>query len=170
MHSSPQLIFFSGINIKLKIHKAKDDSFVMSDGEKPIFKIKKLEMRFSLVQTQESYVNNSKSGGLGTTNPAFLPFTQTKIRSYLCIKEISSFNWTIYIRGDIPHQVIVAFVDNQAYTGNHQKIHLHLKLSEFKKIKVNGQSYPATPYSVQIENGDFLPIYDGMLVQLVCLT
>ena len=93
----------------------------MSDGKKAIFRIKKLEMWFRLVQTQESYVNDSKSVGLGTTNPAFFPFTQTKIRSYLCVKEISSFNWTNCIRGVIPHQVIVAFVDHQAYTGNYQK-------------------------------------------------
>ena len=106
----------------------------MSDGKKATFKIKKLEMRFRLVQTQESYVNNSKAIGHGTTSPAFLPFTQTKIRSYLCVKEISSFNWTNCIRGVIPHQVIIAFVDHQAYTGNYQKIRLHSKLLEFKKL------------------------------------
>ena len=30
-------------------------------------------------------------------------------------------------------------------------------------MKCNGQSYPATPYNVDFENGDFLPIYDDML-------
>ena len=74
------IYLFPGINIKLKIHKAKDDFFLMSDGKKAIFRIKKLEMRFRLVQTQESFVNNSKSVGLGTANPAFFPFTKTKIR------------------------------------------------------------------------------------------
>ena len=72
------IYLFPGINIKLKIHKAKDEFFLMSDGRKAIFKIKKLEMRFRLVQTQESYVNNSKAVGQGTTSPAFFPFTQTK--------------------------------------------------------------------------------------------
>ena len=139
--------------------------FLMRDGKKAIFRIKKLEMRFRLVQTQESFVNNSKSVGLGTTNPAFFPFTQTKIRSYLCVKEISSFNWTNCIRGVIPHQVIVAFVDHQAYTGNYQKNPFAFETFGIQKInlKVNGQSYPATPYSVDFENGDFLPIYDDML-------
>ena len=48
----------------------------MSDGKKATFRIKKLEMRFRLVQTQESYVSNSKSVRLGTTSPSLFLFTQ----------------------------------------------------------------------------------------------
>ena len=40
------IYLFPGINIKLKIHKAKDDFFLMSDGKKAVFRIKKLNMRF----------------------------------------------------------------------------------------------------------------------------
>ena len=97
------IYLFPGINIKLKIHKAKDDFFLMSDGKKAVFRIKKLNMRFRLVQAQETFVNQAKSVGLETTSPAFIPFTQTKIRSYLCVKEVSSFNWTNCIRGVISH-------------------------------------------------------------------
>ena len=159
------IYLFPGINIKLKIHKAKDDFFLMSDGKKAVFRIKKLNMRFRLVQAQESFLNQAKAVGLGTTSPAFIPFTQTKIRSYLCVKEISSFNWTNCIRGVIPHQVIVAFVDHQAYTGNFQKNPFAFQNFGVQKInlKVNGQSYPATPYNVDIDNGDFMDIYDDML-------
>ena len=78
-------------------------------------------MRFRMVQAQESFVNQPKAIGLGTTSPALIPFTQTKIRSCLCVKEISSFNWTNCIRFVIPHQIIVAFVDHQAYTGNYKQ-------------------------------------------------
>ena len=148
------IYLFPGINIKLKIHKAKDDFFLMSEGKLAVFRIKKLNMRFRLVQAQESFVNQAKAVGLGTTSPAFLPFTQTKIRSYLCVKEVSSFNWTNCIRGVIPHQVIVAFVDHQAYTGNFQKNPFAFKNFGVQKInlKVNGQSYPATPYNVDFDN------------------
>ena len=78
-------------------------------------------MRFRLVQAQESFINQAKAIGLGTASPAFIPFTQTKIRSYLCVSEISSFNWTNCIRGVIPHQIIVAFIDHAAYTGNYKQ-------------------------------------------------
>ena len=64
------IYLFPGINIKLKIYKANDE-FLMSDGKKAAFRIKKLEMGLRLVQTQEPYLNNSKLVGLGTTSPAF---------------------------------------------------------------------------------------------------
>ena len=90
-------------------------------------------MRFRLVQSQESYVNDSKAVGLETTNLACFSFTQTKIRSYLWIKEITSFNWTKRIRGVIPHQVIVAFVHHLAYTGNYMRSLFAFVTFEIKK-------------------------------------
>ena len=78
-------------------------------------------MRFRLVQARQSYVNQAKAIGLGPSSPDFIPFTQSKIQSYLCVREVSSFNWTNCTRGVIPHQVIVAFIDHQGYTGNYQK-------------------------------------------------
>ena len=159
------IYLFPGINIKLKIHKAKDPFFLMSNGKQAIFKLKKLNMRFRLVQAQESFINQAKAIGLGTASPAFIPFTQTKIRSYLCVSEISSFNWTNCIRGVIPHQIIVAFIDHAAYTGNYKQNPFAFENFGIQKInlKINGTSYPATPYNVDFENGNFLEIYDDML-------
>ena len=76
------IYLFPGINIKLKIHKAKDPFFLMSNRKLRVFKLKKLNMRFRLVQAQESFINQAKAVELGTASPAFIPFTQTKIRSY----------------------------------------------------------------------------------------
>ena len=50
----------------------------MSNGKKAVFRIKKLEMQFPLVQTQESYVNNFKAVGLGTTSPTIFPSHKQK--------------------------------------------------------------------------------------------
>ena len=41
------IYLFPGINIKLKIHNEKDDFFLMRYDKKAIFRIKKLEMRFT---------------------------------------------------------------------------------------------------------------------------
>ena len=106
----------------------------MSDGVKAIFKIKKLAMRFRLVQAKDSFVNQAKSIGLGTQPPAFFPFTQTKIRTYLCVKEISSFEWSNCIRGIIPHQIIVGFVEHENYVGGYKKILLLFKVLVFEKL------------------------------------
>ena len=53
----------------------------MSDEKKARFRIKKLNMRFRLVQAQDSFVNQAKAVGLGTSSPSFILFIQTKIRS-----------------------------------------------------------------------------------------
>merc|ERR1712001_417043 len=68
------IYLFPGINIKLKIHKAKDPFFLMSNGKQAIFKLKKLNMRFRLVQAQESFINRFKAIGLGTASLVFIPF------------------------------------------------------------------------------------------------
>ena len=115
-----------GINLKIKLHKAKDDFFLISDEVKALFKIKKLTMRFRLVQAKDSFVDQAKSVGLGNQPPAFFPFTQTKIRTYLCVKEISSFEWANSIRGIIPHQIIVGFVEHESYVGSYKKNPLRL--------------------------------------------
>ena len=159
------IYLFPGVNIKIKLHREKDDFFLISDGVKAVFKIKKLSMRFRMVQTKDSFVNQAKSIGLGTEPTAFLPFTQTKIRSYLCVKEISSFIWSNCIRGIIPHQIIVAFVDHEAYVGSYKTNPFAFENFGIRKInlKVNGTSYPATPYTPNFDSGDFMELYDDFL-------
>ena len=122
-------------------------------------------MRFRLVQSKESFVNQAKNIGLGSEAAAFFPFTQTKIRTYLCVKEISSFNWTNCIRGIIPQQIIVAFVEHESYAGSYKKNPFAFENFGIRKInlKVNGTSYPATPYTPNFDSGDFMEMYDDFL-------
>ena len=159
------IYLFPGVNIKLKIHKSKDDFFLLSNGQKAAFKIKKLNMRFRLVQAKDSFVDQAKAIGLGTQSPAFIPFTQTKIRTYLVTKEISSFTWANCIRGIIPHQVVIGFVEHESYVGTYKKNPFLFGNFDICKInlKVNGVSYPATPYTPNFEGGDFLEMYDDLL-------
>ena len=158
------IYLFPGVNIKIKLHKAKDDFFLISDGRKAAFKIKKLNMRFRLVQSKESFVNQAKNIGLGSEAAAFFPFTQTKIRTYLCVKEISSFNWTNCIRGIIPQQIIVAFVEHESCAGSYKNPFAFENFGIQKiNLKVNGTSYPATPYTPDFDSGDFMEMYDDFL-------
>ena len=86
----------------------------MSNAAKAKFVIKDLKMRLRLVQTNEKFINQAKSIGNGNEPPAFLPFTQTKLRTFLVVKDISSFVWNNCIRGTIPQQIIIAFIDHEA--------------------------------------------------------
>ena len=87
----------------------------------------------------------------------FIPFTQTKILTYLCVREISSFTWANCIRGIIPQQIVIGFVDHQAYVGNYAKNPFSFETFGIRKIdvKINGVNYPATPYNMDLESGDF---------------
>ena len=122
-------------------------------------------MRFRLIQANQTFINQAKSVGLGTIPPAFIPFTQTKIRTYLCVREISSFTWANCIRGIMPQQIVIGFVDHQAYLRNYKKNQVAFETFGIRKInlKITGISYPATPYNMDFESGDFLEIYDDML-------
>lgn len=154
-----------GINIEIKIHKAKDEFFLLSDGKKATFKIKKLDMRFRLVQARDSFVNQAKAVVLGTTSLAFIPFTQTKIRSYTCVREISSFIWSNYVRGVVSQQIIIAFISHQVYVGDFKSNPFAFETFGIRKInlKINGISYPASPYNIDFDNGEFMEIYDDKL-------
>lgn len=137
----------------------------MSDGIKAKFKIKDLKMRFRLFQAKDMFVNREKSIGLGNSAPAYYPFTQTKIRTYLCVKEVSSFTWANCIRGTISHQIIVGFVEHDSYVGSYKKKPFAIENFGIDKInlKVNGSSYPATAYTPNFDSGDFMELYDDFL-------
>jgi hypothetical protein len=159
------IYLFPGINIKIRIHKMKDEFFLMSNGAVEIFLIKDLKLRMRLVQTNEKFINQAKAIGNGNEPPAFLPFSQTKLRTFLVVKDISSFVWNNCIRGTIPQQIIIAFIDHEAYVGNYKKNPFAFENFGISRInlKINGNPYPSTPYSPNFESGDFLDLYEDFL-------
>ena len=93
----------------------------MSDGAVAKYVINDVKRRLRLVQTNEKFINQAKAIRNGNEPPAFLPFTQTKLRTFLVVKDISSFVWSNCIRGTIPQQIIMAFIDHEAYVGSYKK-------------------------------------------------
>ena len=143
----------------------KDEFFLMSNGAVAKFLIKDLKLRMRLVQTNEKYINQAKSIGIGNEPPAFLPFSQTKLRTFLVVKDISSFVWSNCIRGTIPQQIIIAFIDHEAFVGNYKKNPFSFENFGISRInlKINGNPYPSTPYSHNFESGDFMNLYEDFL-------
>ena len=97
------IYLFPGIDIKLKMHQAKDEFFILSNGQKASFKFKKLNMRFSLLRANQTFIPQAKSVGLGKISPTFITLTQTKTRTHLCVREISSFTRANCKTVIIPH-------------------------------------------------------------------
>ena len=122
-------VFLSpGVSIKVKILKNKDEFFLMSNGQKAKFKILDLNLRFRLVETAKNFSDKITKINLGNAN-AYYPYYMTKIRTNLITQGIQSYLWPSAIRGKLPKQVIIGFVDHSAYSGNYKKILLHLKIS-----------------------------------------
>ena len=68
------------------------------------------------------------------------------------MREISSLNWTNCIRGVIPHQIMVAFFDHAAYTGNYKQNPFAFENFGIQKMnpKINGTIHPETPYNIKV--------------------
>ena len=118
------------------------------------------------ISSSKRYVcQSAKSIGLGNSAPAYYPSTQTKIRTYICVKEISGFTWSNCIRGTIPHQIIVGFVEHDSYVGSNKKNPFAFENFGINQInlKVNDSSYPETPYTPNFNSGDFMELYDDFL-------
>ena len=75
-----------------------------------------------MVHTNENFINQVKTIGNRNESPALFSFTQTKSTSFLVVKDISRFVSSNFIRGTIPRQIIIAFIDHEAYVGNYKKV------------------------------------------------
>ena len=135
-----------GINLKLKILKNKDDFFLLSDGQKAKFKLIELKARFRLVETSKNYSDDSTKIALGKAN-AYYPYYMSKIRSNIITSGIQSFIWPAAIRGRLPKQIILGFLDHSAYSGDYKKNPFVFRNYGINGLclRINGVSYPTTP-------------------------
>ena len=78
-----------GINLKLKLVKNKDEFFLLSDGSKAKFRIDDLSLRFRLVETAKSVLEDVTKVNLGKGN-AYYPYYMSKIRTNLITQGIQS--------------------------------------------------------------------------------
>ena len=107
------VFFCPGINLKLKLVKNKDEFFLLSDGSKAKFRIDDLSLRSRLVETTKSFLEDITKDNLGKANE-YYPYYMTKIRTNLMTQGIQSYIWPAAIRGKLPTQIIVGFVDHSA--------------------------------------------------------
>ena len=153
-----------GINLKLKILKNKDDFFLLSDGQKAKFKLIELKARFRLVETSKNYSDDSTKIALGKTN-AYYPYYMSKIRSNIITSGIQSFIWPAAIRGRLPKQIILGFLDHSAYSGDYKKNPFVFRNYGINGLclRINGVSYPTTPYKPDFSVGNYSTLYDDFL-------
>ena len=74
-----------------------------------------LNLRFRLVETAKTFSDEITKINVGSTN-AYYPYYMTKIRTNLITQGIQSYTWPAAIRGKLPKQVIIGFVDHSLST------------------------------------------------------
>ena len=153
-----------GVNIKVKILKNKDEFFLMSNGQKAKFKILDLNLRFRLVETAKTFSDEITKINLGSAN-AYYPYYMSKIRTNLITQGIQSYTWPAAIRGKLPKQVIIGFVDHSAYSGNLKKNPFAFENFNINGLclRINGNSHPSKPYQVDFGEGKYSMLYDDMI-------
>ena len=136
----------------------------MSNGSKASFKLVDLKLKFRLVEVDKKYLDLAKNVEFNTA-PVYYPFCQTKIRTHLVTTGVSSFTWSNAIRGKIPDQIIIGFLDHEGYTLSLEKNPVDFQNFNINRIclKINGSSYPATPYTPDFDTGKYLVMYDDFL-------
>ena len=153
-----------GVNLKVKIIKNKDNFFLMSDGLKAKFKIKDLSLRFRLVETAKKFSDDISKVNLGNAN-AYYPYYMTKIRTNLITQGIQSYTWPAAVRGKLPKQLICAFVDHSAYSGDFKKNPFAFENFDINGLclRINGVSHPSKPYQVDFGDGKYSMLYDDLI-------
>ena len=152
------------VNLKLKILKNKDEFFLLSDGIKAKFKILDLKVRFRLVETAKIFSDDVTKIALGKAN-AHYPYYMSKIRSNIITAGIQSFIWPSAIRGRLPKQIILGFLEHSAYSGDYRKnpfVFEHYSINGLC-LRINGISYPTKPYQPDFSDGNYSVLYDDFL-------
>ena len=136
----------------------------MSDGLKAKFKIKNLSLRFRLVETAKQFSDEITKVNLGNAN-AFYPYYMTKIRTNLITQGIQSYIWPAAIRGKLPKQIILGFIDHTAYSGNFKNNPFAFENFDINGLclRINGVSYPSKPYQLDFGEGNYSMLYDDLI-------
>ena len=153
-----------GISLKLKLIKNKDEFFMLSDKSQAKFKILDLKLRFRLVETAKNFADDVSKIGLGRAN-AYYPYYMSRIRTNLITEGIQSYTWPSAIRGKLPKQIILGFVDHSAYSGDLKKKPFVFENFDIDglSLRVNGASYPSKPYQPDFTTGNYAVLYDDFL-------
>ena len=151
-----------GINLKLKLVKNKDEFFLLSDGSKANIRIDDLSLRFRVVETSKCVLEDVTKVNVVKGN-AYYPYYISKIITNLITQGIQSYICHAAIRGKLPKQIIVGFVDHSAYS-----FAFNENLFVFENfdinglgLRINGVSFPSTPYKVDFTNGKYSVLHDG---------
>lgn len=99
------------------------------------------------------------------TMPAIYPVTQSKIKTFLINTGTSSIDIPSILYGNLPRNVVIAFVDSAAFNGSGTKNPFSFKPfgCNYMNLKINGIPVTPTPLKPDFTTGDFVKEYRWFL-------
>ena len=92
------------------------------------------------------------------SNIGYYPFYQTKIRTNLITKNLSTFTWSNCVKGRLPEQLIVCMVKHASYVGSWKNNPYAFEPFDLNNIflRINGSPYPVKSYNPDFTAGAFV--------------
>jgi len=149
-----------GNKLSLTFHRAADSFPIIvtpKTGEPvpPAYKLKVYELVLYANRIRVLPDVLRKSLGPSLDTPQHYLTSHTEVKDYPVASGLSSWNGKLHSGGILPHQVVVAFVDTDAITGNYAKDPLEFKHNNLNHIclRVNGVRLPQDPLEPKVEEG-----------------
>jgi hypothetical protein len=166
--ANQDLLLLNNTDVVFKIYRSSDDFLLLiPDGNTSTYRVNVLNLRiFAKMVDLNPSVNVAIMQKLLTT-PAKYATRKVEMRSAPVDKGRREFVHNVFTNV-MPRRLVVGFVDSRAYTGSK-----HLSPMQFNhydvesiSVEINGQPYPAVPYSLDYENNHFarafIDLYEGL--------
>jgi hypothetical protein len=152
-----------GCNIKLKLIRNTDNfSIIAASGT---YKIKVKDLKLSVRKVKVDPTVLARHALKWRNGPAIFPFNQSRITTFVIPSGVNSQTLSNVCHGALPSQMIVGFVNNDAYNGALTKnpfIFEHANINNFV-FKVNGVNCPSTPYAPNFTTDNYYKEYNALM-------
>ena len=154
-------LLINGIDVKIKFIRAKDEFCLMAEDPTLRFKVKILSASLYIKKV-------TVSPGVRLAHAKAIMHTNAKYSiDRVCLKNFSIplgtrvCNQENLFLGQIPKYVVIAFVDNDGFTGSyeHNPFRFQHYDTEFLCLHVDGQSYPSKPFQPDFGHSQYVREY-----------
>lgn len=158
----------NNIDMRVELTRCKDSFALMSTDNNKAYKIDVRAIKWYVRK-----IDISKSIALGIESlllkqPARYPIRRVHMTTIHVDAGRRSTPNTSLFSGQIPRRIIVGCVDSDAFHGAYNKNPFNFKHYSIisAKVMAGGQSYPSTPYQINISNGSYMRAYLGLFEAL----
>ena len=147
-------LLINNVDMRIKLTRSKPSFYLMSKSGTPDFRIRIMEASLFVDKVKVSdHVYLSQQNVLMKANAVY-PIAYTTMKSISIPRGNTMGPQDTIFLGQIPTHMIIAFVDNDAYSGSYVKNPFNFKNFELEKIvaRVNGEQFPAKPIECKYSN------------------